>query len=365
MDTSALRVLIVGTGFGCRIQVPAFRVAGFEVVGLVGTDPQRTAERAAQSEVPAAFTDLAQAIDQTGATVVAISTPPFTHGALTLAALAKGCHVLCEKPFARDMTEAKAMLDAARQAGKVHMLGNEFRFMPQRATMARAIADGLIGEPRFASFVQYSGYVSGFEDDIPAWWFDPAQGGGWLGASGSHAIDQIRTWLGEFASLSATLSTVTASRGPVDDSFSVRFTLASGVEGVLHQCSGDYGPFTELTRISGTKGTLRTEGERVLLADRDGERELAIPADLALPAAGPLTGDPRHARIEWQIMAAVEIAPYTQLCRVLRAAITGEPSPSSVAPATFADGVANMAVLDAITTSARAQGALQHIDDRG
>lgn len=361
MSHDSLRVVIVGTGFGCRIQIPAFRAAGFDVVGLVGTDPARTAERARQSGVAAHFVDLERAIEDTGANVVAVSTPPNTHGEITLAALRRGCHVLCEKPFARDREEAQAMLDAARQAGKVHMLGNEFRFAPQNALIAKAIADGMIGEPRFASFVQYSGYVSSFEDDIPAWWFDPAQGGGWLGASGSHGVDRVRQWLGEFASLSAGLSTISTTRGPVDDSFSVHFTLANGTKGVLHQSAGDFGPFAELTRISGTRGTIRAEGARVLLADQSGERELTIPDDLLLPAPPTITDDERHQRHEWQIMVAVELAPYTQLCRSMRAAILGEPAPSPVAPATFADGVANMAVLDAIRASAAAGGTLQTI----
>ena len=361
MDKDALPVLIVGTGFGCRIQVPAFRAAGFEIVGLVGTDPGRTAQRAAESDVAASFTDFGQAIEESGATVVAISTPPVTHARLSIEALERGCHVLCEKPFARDAAEAQAMLEAARKAGKVHILGNEFRFVPQRAAIARAIAEGMIGEPRVASLVQYSSYVSSFEEDIPEWWFDPDEGGGWLGCSGSHAIDQIRCWLGEFASLSGSFATVTASRGPVEDSFSARFTLMNGVEGVLHQCSGDFGPYAELTRISGTKGTLWTEGERVLFADRTGERELPIPADLVLPEPPQLTRDPRHARLEWQMMVSAEIAPYTQLCHAMRAAITGEAPPSLVQPATFADGVMNMAVQDAINASARDGGTLQKL----
>ena len=47
MAATPLRALVAGTGFGCRIQVPAFRGAGYDVVGLVGADPARTAERAA------------------------------------------------------------------------------------------------------------------------------------------------------------------------------------------------------------------------------------------------------------------------------------------------------------------------------
>ena len=361
MAGNELKALVVGTGFGCRIQVPALRGAGFDVVGLVGTDAARTAERAMANEVPQSFTDIDEAISQTGAQVVAISTPPHTHGPLTLQAIGHGCHVLCEKPFAKDSADAQAMLDAAEQAGKVHAIGNEFRYLPQRATIARAIAEGMIGEPHFASFVQISGFVKMTEDDFPDWWFDPAQGGGWLGASGSHVVDQIRSWLGEFDSLSASLDTVALTRGPVDDSYSVRFRLKNGVEGIMQQTSAAYGPMTEVTQIAGSEGRIWLDGQTVRHADKTGEREVPVPADLLLPEPPPLTADPRNERFDWQMMAPIEIAPYTQLCQAMRAAIRGEPSPSTVAVATFADGVANMKVMDAIRASARDGGKLVEI----
>lgn len=357
-----MRVLVVGTGFGCRIQVPAFRGAGFEVAGLVGSDAARTAGRAASNGVPEAFTDLGKAIAATEADVVAISTPPFTHCDLAIEALEAGCHVLCEKPFARNAGEARAMLAAAQKAGKVHVIGNEFRFIPQRATVARAIAEGLIGEPRFANLTQWAGFIKAWEADFPDWWFDPAQGGGWLGASGSHAVDQLRAWLGEFESISAGLARVTISRGPVDDSYSLRFRMKNGVEGILQQCSGAYGPMTEVTHIAGSKGRIWLDGDAVRFADATGERELPIPADLALPPPPPLTDDPRNQRIDWQAMAYVEIAPYTELCKSLKAAILGETPASPVPVATFADGLANMAVMDAIVASSNAGGALVKIE---
>ena len=129
--------VVVGTGFGCRIQVPALRAAGFDVRGIVGTDAARTRERAALNGIPHAFTDLAEAITEVGADAVAIATPPATHRALVLQAIAAGCHVLCEKPFAMDQDEAREMLAAAEDAGIVHALGNEFRWEAGRAMAAR------------------------------------------------------------------------------------------------------------------------------------------------------------------------------------------------------------------------------------
>lgn len=353
-----IKALVVGTGFGCRIQLPALLGAGFDVAGLVGQDATRTAARARDNGVAASFTDLGKAIAETGAQVVAISSPPHAHAELTKTAFAAGCHVLCEKPFAADLAEARAMLAAAEAAAKVHMVGHEFRFEPLRATVAQAIADGLIGEPRLANITILLPQLTASESEMPDWWFDPGEGGGWLGALGSHVVDQLRTWLGEFESVSASLTSVSATRGPADDSFSIRFRMKNGLEGVIQSSAGAWGPPLDVARVCGSEGTIWTEGGAVRFAGRSGDRDLPIAPELALPAAPPLTPDPRHETPRWKGLVQVELPAYTVLCRTLKAAIEGRPAESPVAPATFADGVAAMRVMDAIRASARDGGKL-------
>jgi predicted dehydrogenase len=351
------KALVVGTGFGCRIQIPALLGAGFDVVGLVGQDAARTAERARANGVAASFTDLALAIDATGAQVVAISSPPHAHAALATAAFERGCHVLCEKPFAANMAEAQAMLAAAEASGKVHMMGHEFRFEPLRATVARAISEGMIGEPRLANITILLPQLTTQQDDMPDWFFDPGEGGGWLGALGSHVVDQLRTWLGEFGAVSAALNSVSATRGAADDSFTVRFRMKSGLEGVIQSSAGAWGPMLDVARVCGSEGTLWTEAGAVRFAGRSGERTRDNAPELTLPPAPPITGDPRHQTARWKGLVQVELAPYTALCLALKAAIEGKAG-SSVAPATFADGVAAMQVMDAIRASAKDGGRL-------
>jgi predicted dehydrogenase len=98
---SKLPALVVGTSFGCRVHIPALRAAGFDVVGLVGSDAARTQKRAEANGVPQAFTDLDAAITRTGAKVVTIATPPNTHAPLSLAAMSRATCALrktfCEK----------------------------------------------------------------------------------------------------------------------------------------------------------------------------------------------------------------------------------------------------------------------------
>ena len=357
-DDAKPGAVVVGTGFGCRVHVPALRAAGFDVVALVGADHDRTARRAARCGVPLALTDLDAALALDGADVVTIATPPYMHASMTIAAAEAGKHIICEKPFALDAVEARSMLAAAKAAGVVHLVGHEFRWVPDRAVAARAIANGAIGEPRFASFVTYVPLVAGPETKMPSWWFSDEKGGGWLGASGSHVVDQIRTWLGEFESVSATLGAVSARRGVAADSFTLRFRMRSGVDGVMQQSGGAWGPVAGMTRVAGTEGTLWTEGERVWIADQLGVRALDVPAELMSSHGSEQSDDPRHR------FTHLELGPYTRLCEVLRSAVDGSAPRAAVAIPTFADGVACMEVLDAIRRSAAADGAVAFVEPR-
>jgi predicted dehydrogenase len=338
------RAVVVGTGFGCRVHVPALRAAGYDVVALVGQDQERTTRRAERLGIPRASTALSDALDETDA--VTIATPPATHAALAVAACEAGKDVICEKPFALDAGEARRMLVAAEGAGVTHLVGHEFRFSPERALVARTIHDGLIGDPRTFTLAQYVPLVADPAARVPHWWFDAEAGGGWLGASGSHVVDQLRTWLGDIATVSAALPTVSARDSGAEDTFVVRVTMRNGAEGVLQQTAASWSAeVSGLSVVAGTTGTISIEGNTVWLADRDGRRALPVPDDLRLPAPPNVSNDPRERYTH------LELGPYTRLCEALRGAT------SAVALPTFADGVAEMEVLDAIRASARGNGA--------
>jgi predicted dehydrogenase len=344
--------IVVGSGFGCRVHVPALRAAGFDVLALVGRDEERTTRRASRLDVPLGTTDLGAALALRGVDAVTIATPPRRHAEIAIAAALAGKHVLCEKPFALDTVEAEAMLAAAAGAGVTHLVGHEFRWAPERATVGRAIRDGAIGEPRLATFVQYVPLVADPSTRVPPWWFDQSAGGGWLGASGSHVVDQIRSWLGEIVEVAATLSVVSDRRDVAEDSFTIRFRLASGADGVLQQTAAAWGPYAGITAVAGTHGTAWIDGSEPWIADADGARRLDVPPDLALHAGPAESDDPRHR------FTHLELAPFTSLCTVLRAGVEGAALPDAVPVPTFADGVAEMRVLDAVRTSAANDGAV-------
>ena len=344
---------VVGTGFGCLTHVRALRAAGFEVEALVGRDPEKTAARAERFAIPHACTSLSDALALPGVDAVTIATPPHTHAALVLEAVQAGKHVLCEKPFARDAAEARTLLAAAEKAGVVHFVGTEFRFASGQALLTRVVRGGAIGAPRLATFLLHIPLLAGPGAEVPPWWSDAAQGGGWLGAQGSHVVDQIRTTIGEFESVSASLPNVGDRGWTAEDAYLVHFRLRGGCTGLLQGVAADRGPMLFVTRVAGTHGTAWAEGDRVRVADADGTRDIPCPDDLAVAAAEPPPADLLVSAYDLLHSTGIDVGPYTRLAERFLDCIEGTSGSSDPAPATFADGVATMEVLDAIRQSAR------------
>jgi predicted dehydrogenase len=340
-------VVVVGSGHGCRVHVPAARNAGLEVLGVVGRDREKTAKRAARAGVDRVFTSLDEALTLPGVDAVIISTPPHTHAALAEEAIAAGRHLLVEKPFTVDADEARRLHALAQRAGVVALVGHEFRFSADRMTLRHAIAGGAIGTPRLATFVGHNAFAASLDLRMPGWWFDPAQGGGWLGASVSHIIDAIRWWLGDFEVVSADLS-MASDRDPdtqAEDSVSARFRMASGCEGVLQQSAAVWGSTLNLFRVTGPLGTADMVDGTVRISNANGQRLLdpVAPAPTVVVEEG---SDPRNP------FSHIEIPPTTTQAAVWRDLIGGTPIGQTLQPATFADGVACMEVIDAIRLSA-------------
>jgi predicted dehydrogenase len=348
-----LGAVVVGTGFGCLTHVRALRAAGFEVRALVGRDPAKTAARAGRFEIAHACTSLADALAIAGVDAVTIATPPHTHAALVLEAVRAGKHVLCEKPFARDAAEARVLVAAADDAGVVHLVGTEFRFAPGQALLSRVVRGGAIGEPRLATFLLHIPLLADPDAEVPAWWSDAAEGGGWLGAHASHVIDQIRTTLGEFATVSASLPHVGDHPWSAEDAYIVHFRLHDGCVGVMQSVAGDRGPMLFATRVAGTRGTAWAEGDRVRVADAGGTRDIPCPPDLDIGAADPPPADLLVTAYDLLHSTGIDVGPYTRLAERFRARIEGSPGSLDPEPGTFVDGVATMEVLDAIRQSAR------------
>ena len=198
------RVGVFGAGWGTRVSVPAFRAAGWDVVGLWSRHPERAEAEADRLDIPFATGDVAALITHPEIDAVAIHTPPDTHLALCRAAFDAGKHVLCDKPFATNAADARAILRLAEASGLVAMINFEFRFAPLRLQIKELLEQGAVGSFRHAAIELHT------NNPLIAlgrpWRLDPGQGGGILNELGSHYIDRLRHWFGDLSTVSGQLA---------------------------------------------------------------------------------------------------------------------------------------------------------------
>tara|TARA_R110002049_G_scaffold10787_7_gene52394 strand:- start:4686 stop:5768 length:1083 start_codon:yes stop_codon:yes gene_type:complete len=347
MNTGELGAIIVGTGFGILTHARALRAAGFDIKAVVGRAQEKTRQRAARFDIPLGLTDLSEALALPGVDAVAVATPPHTHADIVLAAAAAGKHIVCEKPFAANAQQAQQMLEAANAAGVVHFLGAEFRWQTSQALATKAIHDGLIGTPRMAQFILLVPALVERSAEVPDWWGDKSQGGGWLGAYGSHVIDHIRHMFGDFAGVSASLELLSDHDWTADDAYSAHFRTASGVSGVMQSSISAVGSFQSSLRVIGSTGSLWLENDQVVISDAAGQRTLEAGV-YANDAPDPPSPDLLVTAYDMLHSMGTDLAPYTKLYETFGHQILGKSAPYDIAPATFADGVHMQKVLDAI-----------------
>jgi predicted dehydrogenase len=123
--------------------------------------------------------------------LVLVATMPNTHAAVAVGALEAGAHVLCEKPFAMDATEAQTVLDAAESAGRQFQLCTNMRYLPTSRYLRDLVASGQVGTPLFCRI--WASHRN------PPWWTPhyhrPTSGGGVLASTLIHSLD-LGIWIG-------------------------------------------------------------------------------------------------------------------------------------------------------------------------
>jgi len=213
-----MKVVIIGTGFGEVSMAPVYQRLGFETQVISPRDSE------AIKIACAGDVDL-----------VSVHSPPFMHLDHVSWALDHQRNVLCDKPFGRNASEARAMRDRAKDLGVLHFLNFEFRCNPVRAKVKALVDEMAIGRLEHAS---WSVFGAGLRKQPYRWLYDRNLAGGWVGAMGSHSFDTLR-WLfdSDIVECSGVCRTETRSRPdkagvqqPVttEDAFSAWLKMADG-----------------------------------------------------------------------------------------------------------------------------------------
>src|SRR5258707_14416861 len=189
-----IRIGIIGAGFARSTQIPGFKAcAGARIVAIASEHREHAEEVAREFGIDNAENDWRALVARDDIDLVSIVTPVVTHCEMTLAALDRGKAVLCEKPMAMNAGEARRMADRAREAGALTLIDHELRFLTGRVKLHELLRRGEIGKERHVRLILRAD--SRADPNWPwNWWSDIKQGGGALGAIGSHTIDAFR-WL--------------------------------------------------------------------------------------------------------------------------------------------------------------------------
>lgn len=131
------------------VHTEALRRIGVEVVGMVGSTPERAAAKS-NPLLPPPLRSLDELL-ATGVDAVHITSPNHVHAEQAHAALAAGVAVICEKPLGVSSAETAALVDAAAAAGVVNAVNFNLRYYPQNQNAAAIVAAGGIGAPRLVS----------------------------------------------------------------------------------------------------------------------------------------------------------------------------------------------------------------------
>jgi predicted dehydrogenase len=197
---------VIGVGWAGQQHMAAYdELRGAQVVAIAGLEETIRAELATKYGIARHVADWQDLLEIDELDAVSVAVPTFLHAPITIAALERGKHVLSEKPIARNVSEARAMVEAARAAERVLDIVFNHRQRGDIQELKRAIDAGRLGRPYYAKawWLRRSG--------IPTLgsWFTSAElaGGGPLVDIGVHVLDYALFLLGSPAVASVSAST--------------------------------------------------------------------------------------------------------------------------------------------------------------
>ncbi|MDX6625984.1 MAG: hypothetical protein QOE56_973 [Solirubrobacterales bacterium] len=380
--TPAVGVGVVGTGFSARAHLDALaRLPGVRAVAVAGRDPQRVEELGALYGLRA-YTDYAELLADPAVEAVHTCTVNGLHFEVNRAALEQGKHVLSEKPLATDSEQSAALAaaaDAAAERGIVSGVCFNYRHYPMVAQMREMLRSGEHGTPHFVHGQYLQDWML-LETDWN-WRINPEEGGASRAAAdiGSHWVDLAQYVIGDVVeAVLADLSTLHPMRlrperdtqsfehlGAADEAEPVAVGNEDFGSVLLRFRGGARGSFTFSQTSAGWKNGLRLQidaahgafswdqerPDRVWVGRREGPNLelLREPAPL-LPGAARLAQLPAGHPEGWA-------DALRNLCADFYAAVSarrdGIEHASDVA--SFADGHARVALIDAVLASHREQ----------
>ena len=297
---------------------------GCEVRWVVSGSAERAASFARTHGIAHSGTDLSAALVDPAVSAVYISSTNEKHHAQALAAIAAGKHVLCEKPLATSVADARDMVQAAERAGVIFATNHHLRSAGSLRAIRQLVASGKVGKVlslRIFHAVELPVHLRGWRLD------NPVAGGGVIADLTVHNADTARFLLGEDpVSVVAHMDATGLGQGVEDSAMSV-WAMPSGAMVFSHE-SFTHPYAASGIEVHGTKGSILARG--VLAQEPAGEIDLITAQGIA--------------RVDCD-----QSALYENVVRNFCAAVTGTALPA----ASGWDGVKSLQIAFAVRVAAR------------
>ena len=256
MSQTPVRFAILGFGHHAeRRLVPAFaRAAKASLAGMWRRDQAAAAENCSTHTIAHCFRSREELCASPEIDAVFITSPDAMHLDDALLALRHGKAVLCEKPLAMNVSEASAMAQAAKAAGVVFGVAQNFRYNRSVNSLRDQIATGLIGQPQLAQ----AHFCYAAQKAPRKWIADPALAcGGPIGDVGVHSIDALRYILNAEVSSVSTLAAKDDLSGEVEAYAAMQLEMSGGV--FAHVVANARAAYRTLLEVTGSEGVLTAE----------------------------------------------------------------------------------------------------------
>jgi len=254
-----VRVAILGCGLiAQREHIPAYvKSEDAQITVFASRDLSKAERLKNEYGANAATDDWKEAILRDDVDVVDICLPNYLHAPAAIAAAEAGKHIIVEKPIARTIAEADAMIEAANKNGVKLMVAHSLRFAPPAEEAQRLVSEGFIGEVNAVrALLNHAGPIE-YWGATDTWFFELTKsGGGALLDLGIHVADLVQWVVGAPASSVSAMVVNSGRFGDVEDMGMATIRFSNDVLGFI-QASWNYRPKNEANLVVyGDKGTL-------------------------------------------------------------------------------------------------------------
>jgi predicted dehydrogenase len=325
-----VKIAVVGGGYGAKIPLPVYaELDQFEPVAVWSRRAERARELATKFRLQLGTDDLDELLGHAELEAVHVAGPVSSHAEVAIAAARRGLHVLCEKPLATNLDEARAVVAVIEAAGVAGAVNYGRRMQATRTRLLELVRE-VVGRPRMVSIsLVHSDHAQA--DSRPFTWVqDRAMGGGRLQGYGVHDLDLLIAAFGEVEEVAAATEVGVAQRRAKDgtphtvtaeDAYAILIRFRGGGLGHVSLTSTARHARGDVVEIHGEGGTVRLDADNRLWWGRAGEE---------LESEGPLQASSKDA--------------FAQVARNFHAAIRdgAPPDPS------LHEGLRVQALLDAV-----------------